>query len=830
MERYKHSTICHICFKPFNSKELKVRDHCHYTGCYRGPTHSLCNLRYRITSYIPVVFHNLSGYDAHLFIRELGKNSRDMGVIAKNKEGYISFSVKVPVDKYIDGKGNEKEKLIELRFIDSFKFMSSSLDSLTRNLVGSTPSNGKEGEKLFGFENYSEVKYELLTRKGVYPYEYMSSWDKFKESQLPSIEAFYSKLNMSKIDEDDYQHAQRVWKEFGIRNLRDYHDLYLRTEVVLLANVYEAFRDTCLKHYSLDPAHFYTSPGLAWKACLKHTGIRLELLTDPDMLLMFERRIRDGITQVVCKYALANNKYMGDKFNPNENTTYLQYLDANSLYGWAMSQPLPTGGFRWVNIEPNKLSELATRTDKDYILEVNVSYPKELHNPYNDLPFMCERMEINGVEKLVPNLRDKKNYVIHFKALDQALTHGLILDRIHQAIEFDQSAWMKPYIDFNTQLRTKAKNDFEKDFFKLMNNSVFGKVMENIRKYRNIKLVATEEKYLCTVTKPNFKSGVRFDKNLMGCEMGKIKVVMKNPVYLGQAILDLSKIVMYEFHNDYMKPKYDGENLKFCYMDADSLVYEIKTEDFYADIVDDVQARFNTSGYIPDRPLPISINKKVIGLMKDELGGKIMTEFMALRPKLYSYKKLESSEDKKCKGIKKCVVKKTLTFEDYKTCLFNDSTEYRSQLMFRSSKHEVRTIEVNKVALNRDDDKRISKKDRISTFVRGHKDLSWSPYLVRYCLSRTLNFSHYIKMPHNNFKDKSHTLSSGIGKCSCGQTFDYASERDRKLKFRLHLKFCPKPPKGFDEIGVSKAQSAEKATMLKEYYNNESEEMRKLYE
>ena len=253
--------------------------------------------------------------------------------------------------------------------------------------------------------------------------------------------------------------------------------------------------------------------------------------------------------------------------------------------------------------------------------------------------------------------------------------------------------------------------------------------MENIRKHKNIKLVTTEEKYLRTVMKPNFKSGVLFGENLMGCEMGKIKVVMNKPVYLGQAILDLIKIVMYEFHYDYMAPKYGLEKLKLCNMDMDSLVYDIKTEDFYADIVDDVRARFDTSEYCPNRPLPVGLNKKVIELMKDELGGKIMTEFVALRPKLYSYKNLNGSEDKKCKGIKKCVVKKNLTFEDYKTCLFNDSTEYRSQLMFRSSKHEVHTIEVNKVALNRDDDKRISRKDGISTFARGQKDVSWSPLL-----------------------------------------------------------------------------------------------------
>ena len=220
--------------------------------------------------------------------------------------------------------------------------MSSSLDSLTKNLV-------RYCKRLFGFEDYSELQYSLLTRKGVYPYEYINSWDQFEETQLLSMNDFYSNLNMSSISEEDYQRAQKVWEELRIRNLGDYHDLYLKTDVVLLANVHEAFRDTCLRHYSLDPAHFYTSPGLAWKACLKCTGIKLELLTDPDMLLMFEQRIRGGITQAVRKYYAANNPYMGDRFDPNEDTTYLQYdLDANNLYGWAMSQPLPTGGFKWV--------------------------------------------------------------------------------------------------------------------------------------------------------------------------------------------------------------------------------------------------------------------------------------------------------------------------------------------------------------------------------------------------------------------------------------------------------------------------------------------------
>ena len=349
-KKYKKETKCHICYKPFTLRHSMVRDHCHYTGLYRGPARSLCNSRYRIPSYIPVVFHNLSGYDTHLFIRELGTHTSDIEIIAKNKEDYISFSIKVPVYKYIDMNSEEKDKLIELRFIDSFKFMASSLNPLTKNLVNS-------GKPSFGFGGYSDLQYDLLTRKGIYPYEYISSWDCFEETELPPIEDFYSKLNMSSISEEDYQHAQNVWDEPGIRNLGDCHDLYLRTDVILLANVFEAFRDTCLEHYKLDPAHFYTSPGLAWKACLTCTGIKLELLTDPDMLLMFERMIRGGITQAFHKYAAANNKYMGDKFDPSEDTTYLQYLDTNNLYGWVMSQPLPTGGVRWVGVNSNKISE-----------------------------------------------------------------------------------------------------------------------------------------------------------------------------------------------------------------------------------------------------------------------------------------------------------------------------------------------------------------------------------------------------------------------------------------------------------------------------------------
>ena len=228
------------------------------------------------------------------------------------------------------------------------------------------------------------------------------------------------------------------------------------------------------------------------------------------MLLMFERGIRGGITQSVHRWAAANNPYMGSEYDPSCPTKYLQYLD--NLYGWAMSQPLPTGGFHWVEFDEGKdlkyiVNELAKCEDRGYQQEVDVAYPRKLHDYHNDLPFMCAKMKINGVEKLVPNLYYKRKYVVHIKALKQAIDHGLVLERIHRAIKFKQSAWMREYIDFNTKLRTAAKNDFEKDFYKLMNNLVFGKTMENIRKHRNIKLVNDEEEYLRNVMRPNFKSG-----------------------------------------------------------------------------------------------------------------------------------------------------------------------------------------------------------------------------------------------------------------------------------------------------------------------------------
>ena len=308
---------------------------------------------------------------------------------------------------------------------------------------------------------------------------------------------------------------------------------------------------------------------------------------------------------------------------------------------------------------------------------------------------------------------------MHISILKQALDHGLKLKKVHRVIEFNQEAWLKKYIDVNTELRKKASNDFEKDFFKLINNAAFGKTMENVRKHRDIKLVKTDCKRNRLVSEPNYHTMKLITENLSIIEMKKVKVKMNKPIYLGLSILEISKIIIYKFWYDYVKTKY-GDMVKLCYTDTDSLVMATKTKDFYKGIAQDVQERFDTSNYSVDRPLPKGKNKKVIGLMKDELGGGIITEFIVLRPKTYSYTTDEFIEMKKAKGTKKCIIKKMLKFEDYKKCLFDNELMLTSQQRFKSENHEVYMENINKIALSSNDDKRIVALDKIMNYPYGY--------------------------------------------------------------------------------------------------------------
>ena len=438
---------------------------------------------------------------------------------------------------------------------------------------------------------------------------------------------------------------------------------------------------------------------------------------------MVEEGIRGGICHSIHRYAKANNKYMNN-YDKNKESSYIQYLDANNLYGWAMSQKLPVNGFKWIKnvteIDEKFIKTYNEDSDKGSIFEVDVKYPRRLHDLRSDLPFLPKTMKIDKCKKLVCNLRNTKKYVVHIKSLKQALNYGLKLKKVHRIIEFNQEAWLKPYIDMNTELRKIAKSDFEKDFFKLMNNAVFGKIMGNVRKHRDIKLVTTDKKRSKLVSEPNYHSMNYISEDLSIIEMKRTKVKMKKPIYLGLSILEISKLLMYEFWYDYMKPKY-GDTVKLCYMDTNSFIMNIKTEDFYKDIVNDVEKRFDTSNYECDRPLPTGKNKKVIGLMKNELGERVITEFVALRPKTYSYLTDDCKEHKKAKGTKKCLIKRMIKFDDYKHGLLNSEVILKSQQTFISKGHDVYTENINKIALSYNGNKRIVSSDKITSYPYGYK-------------------------------------------------------------------------------------------------------------
>ncbi|RLU19456.1 hypothetical protein DMN91_008013 [Ooceraea biroi] len=398
-----------------------------------GPAHSTCNLNYKDSHVIPVIFHNLSGYDAHSIIEDVANTFEgSVELLLLTKERYIAFTKNVANTKDRYGCGTSHMRIIRSEF-----------------------------------RHLSEDDFELLTRKGVFPYVYVDSAERLLETCLPPRESFHSSL----IDDT-------------------YSDLYLMTDVLLLADVFQNFRDTCIRSYGLDPAHYFTLPGYTWDAMLLHTGIEFELLTDVDMVLFVERGVRGGLSQCSHRYARANNRH-APFYDPSEPSTYLMYYDVNNLYGWAMCQPFPSARFRWVeDIATLNLSMIPSDSPTGYIFEVDLEYPRHLHNAYSDLPF-CPTREAppnKREEKLLATLCDKKRYVVHYRILQQCTRHGLHIKRIHRAWEFAQSAWLRDYIELNTGFRTRATNDFKKNLYKLMNNAVFDKTMENVRNRVDVKL------------------------------------------------------------------------------------------------------------------------------------------------------------------------------------------------------------------------------------------------------------------------------------------------------------------------------------------------------
>ncbi len=666
---FEEATNCYLCGNLFSVDDEKVRDHCHISGKYRGAAHNSCNLtKLRQKNFVPIVFHNLEGYDSHLFIKELSKVG-DIDIIPKTTEKYISFTVNFDEP--------ELHNSLKARFIDSFLFLSASLEELGSNL-----------------HSFKYIKNKEYCKKQYYPYDYINSFERLSEPNLPPIECFYSKMKEEGITEEQYAHACKVFRDQGCKSIEDYQNFYLRIDVLLLAEVFEEFRTLAIADYELDPANYVSLPSYSWDACLKFTGVSLHTLQDLRILDLFDgNAIRGGISTVCEKcYATADIDHQ------------IIYLDANNLYGHSMSQPLPLGDFvdRPDLSDDLSLSKIRTtlsmntydiNTDmcikqKSYILVVDVDYPSYLHPLHNAYPLMPEHL--NG--KLCPNLFNKRMYLVHARNLLFYIDHGLVLRKIHRVLEFTESNWLKNYIDFNTRKRAASKTDFEKRFYKLLNNSVYGKTMENIRKRVNMKLVRTSKQAQRAANSLLYKRYAILDDDLAVVELYKSEIVYNKPIYLGFIILELSKLHMYTFHYDVMLANF---NLALLYTDTDSLIYEVETRNFFEDC-----ERKGIMGYFDTK------DDKMVGKFKDEFAKTRIVSFVALQSKTYSVLTAEDTESHKCKGVKKSVIKKAITHENFKEALFQGKEMEVRFYIFKTEKHDVKTVRITKMALTPKDDKR----------------------------------------------------------------------------------------------------------------------------
>ena len=752
-EKFEKEKYCMVCKQDFllRKKNVSYDVKGRYNGCV---CHECMNANLKKFVEIPVFFHNLKSYDGHHIIKAISNvlNEGDkIELISENYEKYKCIT-------WVIAKG------VKIIFKDSLAFLPSSLNNLVSNLVD---ENLKDKFPNL-FEVYGEdAKY--LCKKGIFPYSWFDEAKKLDYISLPPSSEFYDELGEEEITEESYKYAQFIWDKFKCKKFGDYHDIYLKTDVLLLADIFENFRNISMKYFKLDPSNYITLPSLSEDALYKTHGKEVELITDLGMLIMTERAIRGGLSKITKRHGIANNPYMSE-YDKKAKDSYLIYVDINNQYGHGMRQKLPLNDYKW---EDDKfIKNLTTsfimnydidKEDRGYIIDCDLIYPKKLHDEHRDYPLAPEKMLCDKYgktmgkyvdalpkpsEKLVSTLYDKKNYVVHISLLGFYLKHGLVLDKINKAYSFHHDYLYKEYIDKNTASRIKAKNSFEKDFYKLCNNAVYGKSLQNPRKFEDIKILTsknTDEKMMKKqiqrlTNSPLFENFKLMDDDgkLIVIKSKKKNLKFDNPIAIGFTILELSKKLLYEIHYDYFMKKYKRENIEMIFTDTDSLIYEIKTKDFYDDILKDKRFYdiFDFSNFPVDHPLYDIKNKALIGKIKIETGSDIMTEFVGLRSKMYAYTEEKGGGCKKGKGIKRVCLKKHIKFEDYKNVLFGNLEDGKKQMMvkakgFRSFNHEIFTVSQTKIGLSGFDDKRYVCKDMINTLPWGHYLIKDEDYIIR---------------------------------------------------------------------------------------------------
>ena len=730
---------CWICTQPFDPRKMeeKVRDHDHLSGKFRLAAHVICNLKLHKSFKIPVFLHNFRGYDGHL--------------IALATEQFPNIQLN------IIGQGYEKYLTLgfskSITFKDSYQFLAYSLEQLAKDLLKSGADRFINLKK--EFSQISPECLTLLLRKGVFPYDYMNGWDKLKETRLPPREEFFSILKQEECSPEDYEHAQNIWKKFGCNTMKDYQDLYLKTDVLLLADVFENFRILSMKNYRVDPAHYVSSPQLSWDAMQLYTKCELTLISDPEMFRMIDRGIRGGVAMITHRYAKANNPEMGRDFKPDQELSYIVYLDANNLYGWAMSQSLPYGEFKWLSEDEWSQIDWRKLEDNDpigYFLEVDLDYPKALHDLHNDYPLAPDKRLLQyemlnesqlqilvhysvpksslKQQKLIPHLLPRMNYVIHYRNLRFYLEEGMELKKIHRVIQFQQAAWLSPYILMNQQLRAAATTDFEKNQPKLYVNSIYGKTCENQKKRSDIRLANNKKKCKRLCDKPHMRGFRIFSENLAAIDLRRVYAKINKPFYIGFAVLELSKLHMYRFHYRYIRKVFGGR-AQLLFTDTDSLMYHIHGENPYAKFWGDLGEFFDFASFAKDHKYYDAQNNKVIGKFKDEAAGFQITEFVGLRPKMYSFlmNRPDQPEKHVAKGIQYAMAKK-LTHAAYLDQLENPHENRQANRRIGAKLHRLYSIKTEKRGLCSFDDKRVLLQDGISTMAYGHYQVTGARMMI----------------------------------------------------------------------------------------------------
>ena len=718
-------TSCYLCRIPFrNTGVRKVIDHAHLGREGKGRdvnyTCNRCNLTFSSIVFpkfkIPVVMHNAMNYDMHFIVQSIYK--------------YLKvISNEAPIT--IEAIPRSSEKLLTIfldnfSFIDSFQFLPSSLSHLADLLSNKNQDDFKEIKKYF-----DKKLFYYVIRKGIMCYDYIDSWEKLKKRRLPSRKAFFNSLSNKHISKKDYKFALDMFKFFGCETIKDYLYQYLKIDVLLLADVFESFREQSLDNYGLDPAKYLTAPSLSYDAMLKFTNVRCNLLSEIDMYNFFERGIRGGITNVAKRFAKCENI-----------NQHIVYYDCNNLYGYSMTQSLPLKDFVWVNSDDYnsfKVTEISDDSPVGYVLEVTLMYPSDLHDLHDMFPLAPEKISIDYGElspyakfvlkelnldykksgtKLITTLSTKKRYIVHYRTLKLYLELGLRISKIHRILSFKQSCWMKSYIDFNNEKRKQATSSFDKEFFKLMNNSTFGKCMENVK--RRVKMVLTSNKKKCAslIKRPTFHSMQIFDTNFVGVQYKKARVLLDKPIFIGFTILDLSKMHMFDFHYNVMMKTFGLESLQLLYTDTDSMMYKITNENFHH-LLYQIRDNFDFSNMDKKDEFYSDIYTKVLGKFKDETAGKRILEFVGLRPKMYSILFDNNQVIKRVKGIKRSCVDKFL-HSQFKNVLFNCFQMSAQFNTIRSFKHQVYTVEQHKIALSPFEDKRWLRSNGVDSFAYGN--------------------------------------------------------------------------------------------------------------